>query len=176
MKNVGTGEMVTCSMDVNSDLFMAALGGLGQFGVITRARIRLEPAPRRVRWVRLAYTDVATFTKDQEFLISNRASQVGFDYVEGQVQLSRSLVEGPKSTPFFSGADLARLAGLALRTGPAAIYYIEGAMYYTKDTAISVDKVQISLNTHKKANFIIAFNALDERKLIRCCYMNRCRK
>jgi cytokinin dehydrogenase len=158
--------MVKCSMDVNSDLFMAALGGLGQFGVITRARIRLEPAPRRVRWVRLAYTDVATFTKDQEFLISNRASQVGFDYVEGQVQLSRSLVEGPKSTPFFSGADLARLAGLASRTGPTAIYYIEGAMYYTEDTAISVDKVQISLNTKKNLELYCCFGRKETHLLL----------
>jgi cytokinin dehydrogenase len=79
MDNAGTGEMVTCSRDVNSDLFFAALGGLGQFGVITRDRIRLEPAPKRVCWVRLAYSNVATFTKDQEFLTSNWAAQVGFD-------------------------------------------------------------------------------------------------
>jgi cytokinin dehydrogenase len=155
MINAGTCEMVTCSRDVNSDLFFAALGGLGQFGVITRARIRLEPAPKRVRWVRLAYSDVATFTKDQEFLISNRNGQIGFDYVEGQVQLNRSLVEGPKSTPFFSGTDLSRLARLASRTGSATIYYIEAAMYYTEDTDISVDKVQISSNTRVEFNFIV---------------------
>ena len=41
----GKGEMITCSPDKNSDLFFAALGGLGQFGIITRARIVLEPAP-----------------------------------------------------------------------------------------------------------------------------------
>jgi cytokinin dehydrogenase len=174
--NAGTGEMVTCSRDVNSDLFFAALGGLGQFGVITRARIRLAPAPKRVRWVRLAYSDVATFTKDQELLISNRTGLIGFDYVEGQVQLNRSFIEGPKSTPFFSGTDLARLARLASRTGSVAIYYIEAAMYYTEDNAMSMDKVQISSNTKVEYNFIVISMikhrpiALDERKLIRCCY------
>ncbi|KAK3156375.1 hypothetical protein QOZ80_2AG0106510 [Eleusine coracana subsp. coracana] len=136
----GTGEMVTCSRDKNADLFFAALGGLGQFGVITRARIRLERAPKRVRWVRLAYSDVVSFTKDQELLISNRASEAGFDYVEGQVQLNRSFAEGPKSTPFFSGGDMTRLAGFASRTGASAIYYIEAAMYYNDDTAASLDK------------------------------------
>ncbi|OEL16884.1 Cytokinin dehydrogenase 7 [Dichanthelium oligosanthes] len=136
----GTGEMVTCSRDMNSDLFLAALGGLGQFGVITRARIRLEPAPKRVHWVRLAYSDVAMFTKDQEFLISDQARQVGFNYVEGQVQLNRSFVEGPKSTPFFSTSDLNRLSRLASRAQSAAIYYIEGAMYYNEDTTASVDQ------------------------------------
>ncbi|XP_062217301.1 cytokinin dehydrogenase 7-like [Phragmites australis] len=136
----GTGEMATCSRAKNSDLFFAALGGLGQFGVITRARIQLERAPKRVRWVRLGYSDVATFTKDQELLISDQASEAGLDYVEGQVQLNRTLVEGPKSTPFFSGTDLSRLAGLASRSGSGTIYYIEGAMYYNEDAATSVDQ------------------------------------
>ncbi|KAL6630090.1 hypothetical protein ACP70R_029855 [Stipagrostis hirtigluma subsp. patula] len=136
----GTGEMMTCSRDKNSDLFFAALGGLGQFGVITRARIRLEPAPKRVRWVRLAYSDVVTFTKDQQLLISGHASEAGFDYVEGQVQLNRSLTEGSKSTPFFSTVDINKLAGLASRTGSSAIYYIEGAMYYNEDDGASIDQ------------------------------------
>ena len=45
----GKGEVVTCSKDTNSQLFFAVLGGLGQFGIITRARIPLEPAPKRVK-------------------------------------------------------------------------------------------------------------------------------
>lgn len=44
----GKGELLTCSEERNSELFHAVLGGLGQFGVITRARIALEPAPHRV--------------------------------------------------------------------------------------------------------------------------------
>lgn len=44
----GKGELMTCSALKNSELFYAALGGLGQFGIITRARIALEPAPKRV--------------------------------------------------------------------------------------------------------------------------------
>ncbi|KAB2072399.1 hypothetical protein ES319_A07G013100v1 [Gossypium barbadense] len=43
----GKAEIVTCSPNKNSELFHAALGGLGQFGIITRARIPLEPAPKR---------------------------------------------------------------------------------------------------------------------------------
>lgn len=39
---------MTCSEEQNSELFHAVLGGLGQFGIITRARIPLEPAPQRV--------------------------------------------------------------------------------------------------------------------------------
>jgi len=44
----GKGEVVTCSETENPDLFFGALGGLGQFGIITRARIALERAPQRV--------------------------------------------------------------------------------------------------------------------------------
>ncbi|CAM0910211.1 unnamed protein product [Alopecurus aequalis] len=132
----GTGDMITCS-PTSSGLFFGALGGLGQFGVITRARIGLERAPKRVKWLRLAYTDVHSFTADQELLISKRS---GFDYVEGQVQLNRTLTEGRRSSSFFSVSELARLTELALDTGSAAIYYIEGAMYYDDHSAVTVDQ------------------------------------
>lgn len=41
----GDAERVVCSPSHRSDLFFAALGGLGQFGIITRARIPLYRAP-----------------------------------------------------------------------------------------------------------------------------------
>ncbi|GAA0149323.1 oxidase [Lithospermum erythrorhizon] len=41
----GTGDVVTCSENHNADLFHGVLGGLGQFGIITKARIALEPSP-----------------------------------------------------------------------------------------------------------------------------------
>lgn len=44
----GKGEVVICSQEQNADLFHAVLGGLGQFGIITRARISLERAPKMV--------------------------------------------------------------------------------------------------------------------------------
>lgn len=47
-KCTGKGELMTCSNQENSELFHAVLGGLGQFGIITRARILLERAPKRV--------------------------------------------------------------------------------------------------------------------------------
>lgn len=40
-----------CSEEENTRLFHGVLGGLGQFGIITRARISLEPAPQRVNFV-----------------------------------------------------------------------------------------------------------------------------
>src|SRR5689334_10157897 len=78
--NAGHGEMVTCSKQLNADLFDAVLGGLGQFGVITRARIAVEPAPARARWVRLVYTDFAAFSADQERLTAPRPGGGGASY------------------------------------------------------------------------------------------------
>lgn len=37
-----------CSRTRNRELFFGVLGGLGQFGIITRARIILDKAPKRV--------------------------------------------------------------------------------------------------------------------------------
>jgi cytokinin dehydrogenase len=51
MANIGKGELLTCSEEQNSELFHSVLGGLGQFGIITRARIPLEPAPQRVCFI-----------------------------------------------------------------------------------------------------------------------------
>ncbi|XP_029117551.1 cytokinin dehydrogenase 3-like [Elaeis guineensis] len=66
----GKGDIVTCSEKENSELFYGALGGLGQFGIITRARIVLEPAPQRVKWTRIPYDDFNQFTADEEQLIN----------------------------------------------------------------------------------------------------------
>lgn len=39
---------MTCSHSENSELFYSVLGGLGQFGIITTARIILQKAPEKV--------------------------------------------------------------------------------------------------------------------------------
>ncbi|CAB4288237.1 unnamed protein product [Prunus armeniaca] len=81
----GQGDFVTCSPQNNSDLFFGVLGGLGQFGIITRARIALEPAPKRVKWVRMLYNDFSAYARDQERLISvnGRKQSNALDYLEG---------------------------------------------------------------------------------------------
>ncbi|KAJ8500506.1 hypothetical protein OPV22_011058 [Ensete ventricosum] len=83
----GKGELLNCSAEENADLFYAALGGLGQVGIITRARIALEPAPKMVRWIRVLYSDFASFTEDQEMLIALKET---FDYIEGFVIINRT--------------------------------------------------------------------------------------
>ncbi|KAJ7982278.1 putative Cytokinin dehydrogenase [Quillaja saponaria] len=84
----GKGKVVNCSEEQNGELFHSVLGGLGQFGIITRARIILEPAPAMVKWIRVLYADFSTFARDQENLIS--AEENTFDYIEGFVIINRT--------------------------------------------------------------------------------------
>ncbi|KAK3438533.1 hypothetical protein EUGRSUZ_C03157 [Eucalyptus grandis] len=78
----GQGETLTCSRSDNSELFFAVLGGLGQFGIITKAKILLQPAPDMVRWIRVVYADFGEFTRDAESLVT-RPDGDTFDYIEG---------------------------------------------------------------------------------------------
>lgn len=125
--------MITCSIESNRDLFYGVLGGLGQLGVITRARIGLRPAPARVRWLRLFYTDLGNLTRDQEFLIS-LPDPTGFDYVEGQVVLSHQRVD---NSTFYSNQAVNSINRLKGELKP--IYFLEGAVYY--DSPSMADEV-----------------------------------
>ncbi|GKV27650.1 hypothetical protein SLEP1_g36789 [Rubroshorea leprosula] len=83
----GKGEVLTCSENQNADLFYGVLGGLGQFGIITQARLSLGPAQKMVKWIRVLYSEFSTFSNDQEHLIS---SENTFDYIEGFVIINRT--------------------------------------------------------------------------------------
>jgi cytokinin dehydrogenase len=54
----GTGEIVECSAEHDPELFDAVRGGLGQYGIITRVRMRVGPAPRRAIVDHLVFDDV----------------------------------------------------------------------------------------------------------------------
>jgi cytokinin dehydrogenase len=64
----GAGELMTCSAERNSELFHMTLAGLGQCGIIVRARLRLVRAPTHVVMRTLNYDDVAAFLADQALL------------------------------------------------------------------------------------------------------------
>ncbi|XP_051151586.1 cytokinin dehydrogenase 7 [Andrographis paniculata] len=79
----GNGDILVCSKNQNSQLFFSVLGGLGQFGIITRARLLLQPAPDMVRWIRVVYSEFSEFTRDAEWLVTRPMGEDSFDYVEG---------------------------------------------------------------------------------------------
>jgi FAD/FMN-containing dehydrogenase len=75
----GEGELVTCSRAQNSTLFDAARSGLGQFGLIVRARVSLVPAPPNVRLYQAFYSRLPVFLSDLEKLTDDRR----FDTLQG---------------------------------------------------------------------------------------------
>ncbi len=77
----GEGRIVRCSETDNRDLFEAALGGFGQFGIITRAVVDLVRAPRMVRHWALSYMDPHTFFHDFWLVIERGEA----DQVWGQI-------------------------------------------------------------------------------------------
>ncbi|KAF3793298.1 Cytokinin dehydrogenase 5 [Nymphaea thermarum] len=130
----GKGEILTCSPSQNSDLFYGVLGGLGQFGIITRARITLEKAPEMVRWLRMGYTNFTEFSKDQEYLISlTREEDGGFDYVEGAIVMGANGCNGNSNgnnwrlSPF---KDFPQFEA----TEDTIFYCLEAGKYYMNST------------------------------------------
>jgi cytokinin dehydrogenase len=77
---VADGRELTCSATQNPDLFNAVRAGLGQVGIITRATLKLIPAPARVRRYQLSYPDQATLTADQRKVLSERR----FQHIQGR--------------------------------------------------------------------------------------------
>jgi cytokinin dehydrogenase len=75
----GEGELVSCSATHNIALFDAARSGLGQFGLIVRARVRLIPAPPNARLYHAFYSSLPAFLSDLERLIDDGR----FDAVQG---------------------------------------------------------------------------------------------
>ncbi|KAI3724808.1 hypothetical protein L1987_64575 [Smallanthus sonchifolius] len=131
----GKGDFMTCSKTMNSDLFYGVLGGLGQFGIITRATIVLQKAPARVKWVRMIYVDFVTFTKDQEHLIS--LNDNGPNYVEGSLIMKKSPANNWRSS-FFSIQDESEVNSLASKH--AILYSLEVVKYYDESTTKTIDE------------------------------------
>jgi FAD/FMN-containing dehydrogenase len=107
----GAGDLVRCHA---GDLYNSVLGGLGQFGIIVRAKIALDPAPTFARIYDLSYTSRAAFLADQRRI----AADERFDFLEGQVVAGPSgwtflIQAGVWYTPTTPPNDAAKLAGLS---------------------------------------------------------------
>ncbi len=111
----GTGRRRRCSPTRRRRLFESALGGLGQFGVITGATIKLGPAPALARIYELVYTDLSQYLADQRTLVNDAR----FGYHEGQIipaaggGWAYKIEVGAYYTPPAAPDDATLLAGLS---------------------------------------------------------------
>ncbi len=74
----GAGEIVRCSAEQNRELFDAVRAGMGQFGVITEAKLRLRRHQPKFRSFYLLYDSLSALLKDLETLMTEER----FDYLE----------------------------------------------------------------------------------------------
>jgi cytokinin dehydrogenase len=74
----GDGEIVQCSHQTNRELFDAVRAGMGLFGVITEARLRLRRHQAGFRSLYLLYDDLGALLDDCQLLMNEER----FDYVE----------------------------------------------------------------------------------------------
>jgi len=125
----GRGEEVTCSPDRHPSLFDAVRGGLGQVGIITRATLRLVPAPKWVRRFLLFYPALATLLGDHRLLVNEHR----FEGVQGAVLAAPAggWTFRLDLTTQFTGDppdDVALLAGLSddrPRAQPSTLPYLD---------------------------------------------------
>lgn len=96
----GTGERAVCSAALQPDLFYAALAGLGQCGIIVRAKLRLVPAPKHARHYILFYETPDALTADQRMVQADGR----FSFVQGEAALNPD--------------------------GPGWVYFLEAAAWY----------------------------------------------
>lgn len=64
-----SGDVVGCSPERNTALFDVVRCGLGQFGIITKARLRLVAAPQRAHYHRALYSDFDVFFRTLNALV-----------------------------------------------------------------------------------------------------------
>ncbi|XP_050220973.1 cytokinin dehydrogenase 3-like [Mercurialis annua] len=136
----GKGEFVTCSANNNSELFYGVLGGLGQFGVITRARIPLGPAFDRAVWAQILYSNFSAFTSDQERFITAHGKKQGKNavtYLEGGVLLDNG-TPNIWRTSFFPPSDIPKITSLVKQHG--IMYSLEIANSFDDVTNKDVQK------------------------------------
>ncbi|HET7841677.1 MAG TPA: FAD-binding protein [Terriglobia bacterium] len=74
----GEGEIVRCSPEENRDLFDAVRAGMGQFGVITEAKLKLRRHAPKFRSFYLLYDDLALLLEDLKMVMTDER----FDLLE----------------------------------------------------------------------------------------------
>jgi cytokinin dehydrogenase len=115
----GEGELISCSRAQNTELFDAARSGLGQFGLIVRARVQLVAAPPNARLYHAFYSSLADFLSDLEKLIDDgRFDTVqGFAVPDGAGNWLYQLETSKYFSPGHEPDDASLLSGLAFNPG-----------------------------------------------------------
>jgi cytokinin dehydrogenase len=67
----GDGRLIRCSDRQEPELFAMVLAGMGQCGIIARAKFRLHPAPEQITTRTITYDSLSPFLEDQARFVAN---------------------------------------------------------------------------------------------------------
>lgn len=118
------GAVHRCAPDHNAALFDAVRGGLGQFGIITKACLRLVPAPALVHYHRALYADRAAFLHELNLLID----EAQYECIQGFALANEEGAIGAHLGP-----DVAASLALPIGTDPW-LYCIETVRFFDCST------------------------------------------
>jgi FAD/FMN-containing dehydrogenase len=117
----GTAQLVSCSASHAAELFHMTLAGLGQCGIIVRARLRLAPAATFIVTHALIYSDLDAFLADQARLADsgapdllngrlNRTAQGAWEYVLFAGRLVAAADDASEAPSWINGLGHASVA------------------------------------------------------------------
>jgi cytokinin dehydrogenase len=151
------GDILICSRQENASLFDLARGGLGQFGIITRVWIRLEPAPKHVNVCKLLYWDLESFLQ----------AQTGLTY-HPKIDAIQSHIVGSDKETLEKRLSTALPAVLYDALPKQKQYFVLEVMQYTDATMSGYDfKTSIQAATRHNASYIFQSNAPFEQHIHR---------
>ena len=155
----GDGRLVTCSPQQERELFEMVLAGLGQCGLIVRARVRLVSAPSHVIRQVLSYDDLDVYLSDAALL----ALDERFDYLHGSAVQTPSggwsfrMSVGTSYTPPQVPDLAAKVSGLSfnLKAEPTRVSYWD---YLLRNVARNRgDRASAAIDPNLRRAFIMMF-------------------
>jgi FAD/FMN-containing dehydrogenase len=122
----GTGKVMVCSEAHNRKLFEHVLSGLGQCGIIVRAKVKLVPARARAANTKAVYFDVDALQADMRTLVFR--NELDSIYAEAQIDAgSLQLVWRINVAKFYDGSS-----------PPDMAYYMRD-LHYVPLTSVTED-------------------------------------
>lgn len=142
----GEGKLLTCSNIQNKDLFDAVRAGLGQYGIIVRAKLKLTLMPTTMMVYQLFFTDTESFEKAIKKITASKYFECVHSFVVPNTKLN--IMEKLTSANNNNDNYISKL----LQQNKQWLYFVELVKYDEQDISLS-DKELASINPFEKQYF-----------------------
>lgn len=149
------GNKLTCSNSQNKAFFDRARGGYGQFGIISKVKMRLEAAPKQVLVYKAIYDNATDFIQDQILL----SEETSINAVQAHIVVNRKEEVERRIGQALSNENYSLLNNQSLW-----IFVLEISIYiYNPETLLSIKECQQEIFNrilHCRPGLIFCKNAL----------------